>query len=152
MYNKSKAKGNAFEAEVAKVISLWLSNGKSAYWLERRTAGSGGAPRDVRCMTGLSGDIFPLDPHAADFCMDLNFEVKAYKDLTGEMWKWCIGEPSKIDDFLKQAKVKHKDYYCLVIKSNNRTPIVLTNRRFGRNSKQINGIFVFSFNYFKKYR
>lgn len=147
----SKNKGNTFERQVARHLSLWYSNGVSEVVFERRTAGSGGAPRDLSGASGITGDIFAVKQAGVEFLQDLNIECKFYKDLKGDLWRWIAGEHSQIDEFIAQAQVPHKEHWMLILKSNNYPTLTITNRRFGDNTSQVNGAYIFPFKYFLNY-
>lgn len=59
----SKAKGSSFERNVAKKLSLWLSNGEAEDWVWR-TASSGGKGTQVASSAYYYGDLCPVHPQA----------------------------------------------------------------------------------------
>ena len=121
-------KGSAFERKIAKALSLWVDP-NDAHIFARRS-GSGGARRDKSGDSGHAGDIF-ADKAAGHELLDfLTFELKFYKDLSGDLWHWLAGEPSKIWKFIHQAKESaepYDRYWAVIIKSNRRETLMLTN-------------------------
>lgn len=82
---RGAAKGAAFEREIAKRMSLWISDGasKDLLW---RSAGSGGRSTQRRKQTGKgieyhASDIAPLHPDAAPFVDAFTLECKNYASL-----------------------------------------------------------------------
>lgn len=100
-----KAKGSAFEREVCKELSLWMSGGTrdDLYW---RSAMSGGRA-SVQFKKGggnvsQTGDICSIDPAGAPLTSTFFIECKFYADLNLEgaiignqggiagMWQECV--------------------------------------------------------------
>lgn len=77
-------KGGAFEREICKRLSLWVTNGESAD-VFRRSAMSGGKAT-VQRKSGLvnvmeSGDVCAVDPRGYPFVAANFIELKHYKNL-----------------------------------------------------------------------
>lgn len=79
-----KAKGAAFEREVCKRLSLWLTNGtrEDTLW---RSAMSGGRATVGRSkgkdLNAQAGDISSVHPASSAFCERYYIECKTYRDL-----------------------------------------------------------------------
>lgn len=126
----SKVKGNSFEREVAKKISLWLSDGKDEYIFVRRE-GSGGNVRDKKGLSGKGGDIFAEKETGEWLGSRVSFELKFYKDLSKDLWNFVAGKSGKLDGFIVQAEESAElqgegVYWCLVFKQNRMSTLVLT--------------------------
>lgn len=104
-----KQKGAAFEREVCKTLSLWLSGGlrDDLLW---RSAMSGGRATLAATKSGRraqSGDISAIDEASAALINQFSIECKFYKDialtsflLRGEgalagFWKQAVGDASR---------------------------------------------------------
>ena len=125
------AKGSAFEREIAKSLSLWISNGKDGYIFARRS-GSGGAMRDKTGNSGSGGDIFAEKHEGEWFTNHLSLELKFYKDLTKELWRYLANKPSKIAQFIGQAKGDADVYgkhFLLVAKCNYHDSLAITDSK-----------------------
>ena len=148
-------KGSAFERKVAKDLSLFVSKGKDAYIFERRTAGSGGAPRDKKGLSGETGDIFSIKEEGKKFLSDLSIECKFYKNLTNNFWRFMVTDSDKVfDDFVAQAQDTHKKYFLLIVKSNFSEILCITDKKNLCKSVPFwskNGLFLFSFKNFEKF-
>jgi hypothetical protein len=82
---RGAAKGAAFERQIAKLFSLWISDGESPDLLWR-SAGSGGRSTLRRKQTGRgieyhASDIAPLHPDAAPFVDVFTLECKTYASI-----------------------------------------------------------------------
>lgn len=116
-----KRKGSAFERQVCKDLSLWLTGGKSTDVLWR-SAMSGG-----RATVGLkrgevirqAGDICAVAPEGHDFCERFFIECKHIKDL--RLQTFVISNKGPLADFwakvCEQAK-HHRREPVLIAKSN----------------------------------
>lgn len=82
-----KSKGGAFEREIAKKLSLWLSSGvnEDVLW---RSAGSGSrstvGQRTGKVLGNHAGDLVCNDPCGQSFIKQFYLELKFYKDLQYE--------------------------------------------------------------------
>jgi len=76
---RGKGKGSAFEREIAKDISLWLTEGErnDCIW---RTAGSG-AKSTVTGSDTMIGDLMAIRKEARKFFDEINVELKHYASL-----------------------------------------------------------------------
>lgn len=116
------AKGSQFERDIAKRFSLWVSNGKDPYIYARRQ-GSGGQVRDKTGGSLKGGDITCEKAVGEWLTNHISFELKFYKDLTGDLWNHFAGKNNKIDSFIDQAESDAKIYnknWMLIMKCNHR--------------------------------
>ena len=126
-----KAKGSSFEREVAKKISLVLSDGKHDDWVWR-TASSGGRFTQ-KSKTGTpnkhyAGDIAPVDSRAEEYLTNIVIECKHYKSV--DIIRWMLdggGDNGKWVDTLKETlnHIDNAHIGFLVIKENRKQPFVI---------------------------
>lgn len=139
MAQKSIAKGSAFEREVAKKLSLWVTNGEDKYVFCRRS-GSGGAQRDKQGFTNFTGDIFADKAIGKKLTDAISFELKFYKNLDGDVFNLLTGRISKqMQSFIEQAQTDsaiHNRKFFLIVKANNRQAFILTD--FVKGLKSLN--------------
>jgi len=95
---RGKGKGSAFEREIAKDISLWLTDGKrnDCIW---RTAGSG-AKSTVTNSDTMIGDLMAIRKEATNFFSRINVELKHYADLN---FLGINNKNFKLEDWWKQV-------------------------------------------------
>ena len=127
-----KEKGNNFEREVSKLLSLFLSEGKEDDLLYRTA--SSGARYTSRKMKGKdtrnqSGDITSITPEADDFINSVNIEVKHYKDIG--LWSLFTGASnSNILEFWNQVRRdadSTSKLPMLIVKQNYKPVLLVTN-------------------------
>lgn len=129
-----KHKGQQFEREVCKQLSLWVSGGMSnnLFW---RSAQSGGRATTLRKqgedLSVHAGDIAAIDPAGERFCKTFFVECKFLKSLRldalvypmkgviGPIWEKCC----------RQA-AQYEKVPLLICKENGRTPLVILSTSF----------------------
>lgn len=133
---KGKGKGSAFERQVAKQLSLWLSEGLEDSWVWR-TSNSGGRAtirtRQGKGTSGGSGDLTYTDHRAAWFfdlfsielkCGYANAEISALIDSNQ-------AEPMLLK-FWKQATTDADPHSVkspiLIVKRNNKVPLLFLSK------------------------
>ena len=104
-HKNPKTKGGAFEREVAKKLSLWLSDGQSADLLWR-SAMSGGR-HTFALKSGLmhkaqAGDLSSIDARSQQFIDTFCVECKFYKDIN--IKSFLFGGKSGVMSFWEQVK------------------------------------------------
>lgn len=122
------AKGGRFEREMARTLSLWISNGEADDWLWR-TSGSGGmatrrSGRGRQSSQNQHGDIASVDDRATWFTRLFNIEVKHLASIEVERALW--GGAGPLVDAVHQCvrdSVDSKRVPLLVLKQNNRKPL-----------------------------
>ena len=97
-----RSKGLSFERLIAKRLSLWITEGKDEYAIERRVA-SGAAIADKKGLTSASGDLIGVKPSSALFMKSYCFELKCYTDLKPAFYHFMMKREGLIDKFVKQA-------------------------------------------------
>ena len=127
-----KNKGGAEERRICKLLSLWVSHGKSEdlYW---RSAMSGGratvhkrAGKDIR----QAGDITAVAPEGHVLTDIFFIEVKHVKDLN--IASFILSDRGKLAQFWRQACVQAQDHLrqpLLIAKENHREPLVICRPR-----------------------
>lgn len=126
----SKKKGNTFEREMARRISLWISNDQrdDLIW---RSINSGAlfTSRAKKKQTGYAeqiGDLAPIDPLAKWFLYHFPIELKSYKNLQVEGLIW--GSKSILLDFWQIHWAQCNQFGrnpILIAKQNRKDPIIL---------------------------
>lgn len=122
-----KSKGAAYEREICRELSLWVSHGKQedCYW---RSAMSGGratvAAAKGKRLAAQAGDISCVHPIGHAFTNKFFVEVKFYKDL---QYEGLITETGNLINFWKEAKTQAKKYgkLPLLIAKQNRIPAMV---------------------------
>lgn len=119
-----KVKGGTYEREIAKKLSLWVTNLASddLFW---RSAMSGGRGT-LRKSDNAVGDICAIDPRGAKICQELFFECKHLKEASLDS---TIRGKGPIYDFwntaVKQAR-SHSRFPVLIVKKNNLPDLFIT--------------------------
>lgn len=126
----SLQKGNKFENELARDLSIWWTGGKDEHVFIRRGLGSGGAYRDRTGASGAAGDIHYDKPAGQPLVERYTFEAKFHKDLTLALWGFVSGEDDRgLIECWEQAERQARPYgrhILLVLRTNFRAPIVFT--------------------------
>ena len=127
MATVGRRKGAAWERQFAKLLSNWWTNGQDSFVFSRRS-GSGGSRRDLNGFSGCCGDI-QADQETGKLLTDsIAIELKSYRCLGGELWKWVCGE-SLVSKFWEQAqRAAFNRDPILVMKSNYRQSLVICRR------------------------
>lgn len=137
-------KGQNFERQICKELSLWLSKGQrdDLFW---RTAGSGGRAttrqKKGKNTAGAAGDICSTDPDSAEFCRFVTFELKrGYNhvslmdtldmDNVGVFCQW-------IHQAKRSAKAAQTPYWLILHKRDKRLPLVYLPMELGKELKQV---------------
>jgi hypothetical protein len=121
-----KAKGGAFEREIAKRLSLWITNGKSqdVFW---RSAMSGGRATVARGKVRQAGDICAVAEEGNVFSEQWFIECKHVKKLGLD--SFLISNRGPLAEFWKKACIEARKYGrdpLLICKQNGWPPIVIT--------------------------
>lgn len=124
----SKQKGSAFEREVCKQLSRWVSHGKreDLFW---RSAMSGGratvAGRRGKSLASQAGDISSVDKAGHVLTADLYFETKHVKDIALD--KFIVTGSGPLANFWKiaQREAAAYDKSPVIIVRQNRFPTLL---------------------------
>jgi len=143
MKNKKK-KGNDFERDISKKLSLWWSDGTNddLFW---RTQGSGSRwtvrRKKGKTTTGQSSDITSTSSDSQLFIDFFSIECKAYKDIN----IWGLIEGRGIikewwEKLCSECKEENK-YPLLVLKQDYKPIIMLTNYFFYKINNRCNSIF-----------
>lgn len=126
---KGKAKGSAFEREVCKRLSLWVTNGKSedVFW---RSAMSGGratvGARKGKDLRRQAGDITAVAPEGHSLTERYYIECKHVKQLRID--RFIVTETGPLADFWKVAKreaERHGRIPMIIARQNQMPTLVL---------------------------
>lgn len=119
-----KVKGGLYEREIAKRLSLWVTDGEcdDLFW---RSAMSGG-----RGTLGVSknavGDICAIDPRGAPLCQELFFECKHLKEVSLDQTVRGKGEINAFWIKTVHSAKKHQRFPVLIVKRNNLPDLFIT--------------------------
>ena len=122
-----KAKGAAFEREVCRKLSMWLSGGvnEDVLW---RSAMSGGrstvAAKKGKRLAAQAGDISCIHPCGHNFISKFYVECKAYRDLR---FAGLLTEKGELVEFWNETRKQAKSYGklpLLVARQNQLPPFV----------------------------
>lgn len=142
----SKEKGNSFEREVAKKLSLWWSNNNriDLFW---RINSSGARHTCMRSKYNIDlynqdGDITSTHPLSMIFCECFMVECKFYKDI--KLWT-VFTDSSTINIRIwwkiarEKAAASSKNVF-LVVKQNGKPVIVIVDERTGKHVSENCGV------------
>ena len=111
-----------------------------------RSAGSGSratnAAKVGKKRSSQAGDITATDSRATVFIQKFLVECKSYKDLKleGLFWRSSAGPISIcVDDPIVQAK-QHGKWPMLILKQNQRTPVIIVHRSIAKVVANVSGI------------
>lgn len=129
----SKNKGNTFEREVSKSLSLWVSEGEDPHVFWR--SASSGAKATVNAKFkgikdfGQCGDIASVSSRGSKFIRMYFIELKFYKNLHMESFIYGKPEKNSILEFWKKTQVQALEYDkipLMIVKQNNQKIMMLT--------------------------
>lgn len=124
----SKRKGNAWEREVGRLLSLWLTDGDRED-LFARTVLSGGqftSSKKKGKETVNGGDLMANHPLAFPFCEKFSVEMKHWKNVRLSEFLLKNSDKSEIKKAIEQArKGAESKFFMLVIKGNFFPPFVI---------------------------
>lgn len=121
-------KGAAFERDIARKLSLWITGGASHYTLHRSTA-SGGRSTTLQkkgiILGESAGDLQAIQPEGEEFIRKYFIECKAYIHL-----QWAnliVGGPCRALEFYKKATEQAAMFQKipLMIAKQNRLPVMV---------------------------
>ena len=123
-----KQKGSAFEREIAKKLSEWLSNGERDDLLWRSSMSGGRATIGLKLgkqRKAQAGDLSPIDAAAQNFTDTFSIECKSYKSINFN--DLIYGTQSGIAAMWKKAEKEawqHEKHIFFVIKQNYKPTLV----------------------------
>lgn len=130
-----KRKGNRYERDMSRRLSLWLSDGDrdDLIW---RTHNSGGRftarLKNKKKTEGQDGDLTATcDGISSEFLKLFSIELKSYKDIN--IWGLITGSKTGILEFWRQAKKQAKACNkepLLILKQDHRPELILSNDAF----------------------
>lgn len=117
-----KSKGNGFERQICKTLSLWITAGRrdDVLW---RSAISGGratvAAKKGRELPHVAGDVCAVHPDGSNFVDNFYVECKCYKDL--QLASALLRGEGKLIQFWKETAkqaARHGKKPMLIFKQN----------------------------------
>jgi hypothetical protein len=124
-----KVKGGAFERDISKALSLWITNGKRAdtLWRSAMSGGRATIAFNKGERVRQAGDITAVHPDGAPFVAQWYIECKFYKNL--EIQSSIISGRGKLFTFWNKTVIearKHNRSPMLIAKQNLVPILVLT--------------------------
>ena len=121
----SKKKGNSFEREISKKLSLWFSNKErdDLFWRSQNSGGRFTSRKKIGKNTkNQSGDITSTDSRGEIFINMFSIECKSYKQV--DKWDLFLFK-GLIKEWWEKLKYESEDKNCLLIIKENRKPIII---------------------------
>lgn len=133
--SKGRGKGQQFERDVCRRLSLWVSGGKSKnlFW---RSSQSGGRATTLRKkgerLASHAGDIAAIDPAGTAFIERFFIECKRYRNLHLDMLFYDVtGVFWPMWDKCKEQAEHYNKVPVLIFKENSRKELLCTDTRLG---------------------
>jgi len=129
-----KSKGNGFEREISKKLSLWWSDGDddALFWRTQNSGGRYTVRKKVGLQTdGQAGDIASTSPLSKPFTDAFVVELKAYKDIN--LWSIFTDAKGTLVDWWKKLRpeaVNDGKIPLLIVKENFKPILLFTNYEF----------------------
>jgi hypothetical protein len=128
-----KRKGGNYERQIAKRLSLWITQGKNENGLWRSS--SSGATATIGKKKGeinpyQCGDLCAVSPDCYNFAEKIYVEIKSYKQLN--ITNFIFNRPSILEKFWKIALQESKDYNkepIIVAKENNFPELIIFRKK-----------------------
>lgn len=132
-----KAKGSAFEREVGKALSLWLTHGERPDIFARNVL-SGGAftvmEKAGKQSSRMPGDVMAAHPLGFDFLKRFSVECKHLKTIGLEAYLWDPHAGTALGTIIELARRQAKGIglaYMVVAKQNQRDALVFVDGNVG---------------------
>lgn len=136
-----KSKGSAFERQVCRRLSLWLSQGTRDDLLWRSAMSGGRATIQMnsgKVNLTQSGDISAIALEAYEFCQKTFVEVKHYKDLSIDRGFICnTGNLAKFWRTARWEAIRYRKQPLLIARQNLYPTLAITDRDAGIFSQPI---------------
>lgn len=116
-----KRKGSAFEREVCKKLSLWVSGGKNAdlFWRSAMSGGRATVARKNGKLVRQAGDVCAVTPEGHPFTDFWYIECKHYKTI--DLGQFVVTYKGKLAEWWKKARREARAYGkepMLIVKQN----------------------------------
>lgn len=127
---KSKQKGSAFEREVCRDLSLWVSDGAKTdlFWRSAMSGGRATVGRKKGELLRVAGDICAVTPEGHFLTDKYYVECKFYKDL--DIGSFFTKQKGKLASFWQECSAQAKHYKkepMLIAKQNLIPTLILMN-------------------------
>lgn len=129
MAGAGKRKGSAFEREVCKKLSLWVSNGEheDLFWRSSLSGGRSTVAHKKGKLVRQAGDICAVEKAGHPLTNQWYIECKFYKSI--DLDSWLIKETGKLTVWWKRCKNEAHRYGkdpMLIVKQNGWPVLVVT--------------------------
>lgn len=148
--SNGKQKGGAFERDVCRKLSLWVSGGKQSdlFWRSAMSGGRATVARNRGESVRQAGDITAVAPEGHILTDKYYVECKFYKDL--DILSFILNNKGKLAGFWKDTKReadRHGDRYPMLIAKQNNTPalFIVPFSDFSGRAVNIDEAFIFKF-------
>lgn len=123
-----KRKGSAFEREICKRLSLWVSGGKKAdlFWRSAMSGGRATVARKKGGMVRQAGDITATTPEGHVLTDAWYIECKAYKQI--DLAQFMVTGNGKLAEWWARCKREARQYGkepILIVKQNGWKPLII---------------------------
>ena len=123
-----KAKGSAYEREICKLLSRWVSHGKhdDLFWRSAMSGGRATVAKKKGVDIRQTGDICSVSPEGHALTNLFYLECKFYRDL--QIDSFIFEDRGKLAEFWRVAKSHARDHKLspmLIAKQNGRKPLVI---------------------------
>ena len=126
-----KAKGSAFEREICKKLSLWISKGKrvDCLWRSAMSGGRATVQRKSGVDIRQAGDICSVSPEGHALTDLYYIETKSYRNLAID--RFIILQQGQLEKFWRETKKQARRYGkrpLLIAKQNGMPTLLITDR------------------------
>ena len=126
---RGKAKGNSFELQTCKQLSLWVSQGQRADLFARNVLSGGRftSAKKAGQETSIPGDLMANSPLAYEFLSVFSIECKHWKSLALESYLFDVKGTSALAKIIQHciADCAHARTHWLLIARQNRKPTMI---------------------------
>lgn len=124
-----KRKGSAFEREICKRLSMWVSGGKKTdlFWRSAMSGGRATVARKSGKVVRQAGDICATTPEGHVLTDAWYLECKSYKQI--DFAQFVLSDTGKLAQWWKRAKSEARHYGkepVLIVKQNGWKPLVIS--------------------------
>lgn len=129
----SKEKGNRYEREIARKLSVWISEGRNRNLLWRSDSSGARATTSKEKLSNQAGDIAPDSKEGYDFIDKFYVECKHYKNIGLENLIWRSNKQENVltwwRRYTKEAD-KYNKILLLICKQNNKPDLLFVTKQF----------------------
>ena len=132
-----KEKGSAYEREVGRLLSRWLTYDERADIFSRNVLSGGGFTRAEQAgavTSRMPGDLMPAHPLAFAFMATFSVECKHLRDIGLEAYLWDPVYKSPLAQIITLAERQAHGiglHYFVTAKQNHRTALLFVSKQVG---------------------